>query len=208
MIKTKNPHQHPSYNTLVFAFLLLSFWANAQVDSTARGAWARREIENGDTTYIMSLPIHRVSARRTFKDFSEQRQYYLYYRAAKRVYPYAVQAIDLYNQIKDETEGMSKRKRKRYIKHENKELKEEFTERMKNLSKTEGKVLIKMIERQLDKPFYTVIKETRGGFTATYWNSLGKMWGYDLKDGYTIGKDSLLDEVMLDYDFGESFYRY
>jgi hypothetical protein len=187
---------------------MLSLGADAQSDTISRGAWARREIDHGDTIFVMSLPIHRVSAKRTFKDFTEQRQYYLYFRAAKRVYPYAVQAIDLYNQILEETEGMSNRKRKRHIRHENKELKEEFTDRMKNLSKTEGKVLIKMIERQLNKPFYTVIKETRGGFTATYWNSLGKMWGYDLKDGYSIGKDSLLDEVLLDYDFGASFYRY
>lgn len=129
-------------------------------------------------------------------------------RAARNVYPYALQAISLYEQIQDETEGMSKRKRKRRIRHEHKELKEDMTERLKNLSKTEGKVLIKMIESQVGKPFYNVIRETRGGTTAAYWNTLGKLWGYDLKEGYTVGADPLLDGIFLDYDFGDPMAIY
>lgn len=177
-------------------------------DSLPQGAWARMEVENGDTTFVMSLRLHRVSSKRQFKDFAEQRQYYLYYRAAKRVYPYAVQAIDMYEDIRLETQDMSKGKRRRYIRREHKELKEDMTEQMKKLSRTEGKVLIKMIERQLDKSFYDVIRDTRGGFTATYWNQMGKIWDYDLKDGYRLGADGLLDEVLLDYDFGEAVWRY
>ena len=87
-------------------------------------------------------------------------------------------------------------------------MKGDLTEQMKKLTRTEGKVLIKMIERQLDKNFYDVIRETRGGFTATYWHQMGKIWDYDLKDGYRLGADGLLDEVLLDYDFGEAVWRY
>lgn len=54
---------------------------------------------------------------------------------------------------------MSKGKRRRYIRHEHKDLKDDFSEDLKKLSKTEGRVLIKMIERNLDKPFYEVIRE-------------------------------------------------
>lgn len=177
-------------------------------DSLPQGSWARMEVENGDTTFVMSLRLHRVTSKRQFKDFTEQRQYYLYYRAARKVYPYAVQAIDLYNDIQLETQDMSKGKRRRHIRREHKELKEDLNEQMKKLTRTEGKVLIKMIERQVGKSFYDVIRETRGGFTATYWHQMGKIWDYDLKDGYRIGADGLLDEVLLDYDFGEAIWRY
>jgi len=177
-------------------------------DSLPAGAWARMEVENGDTTFVMSLRLHRVSSKRQFKDFAEQRQYYLYYRAARKVYPYAVQAIDLYNDIQLETQDMSKGKRRRYIRREHKELKEDLNEQMKKLTRTEGKVLIKMIERQVNKSFYDVIRETRGGFTATYWHQMGKIWDYDLKEAYRLGADGLLDEVLLDYDFGEAIWRY
>jgi hypothetical protein len=171
------------------------------------GAWARMEVENGDTTFVMSLWPVRISSKRNFKNTDEQKLYYRYVRACRKVYPYALQAIELYQEIQEETEDMSKGKRRRHVRREHKELKEDFKEQMKNLSKTEGKVLIKMIERQLDKPFYDLVKETRGGTTATYWNALGKMYGYDLKKGYEVGTDPLLDDALLDYDFGEAAYR-
>jgi Domain of unknown function (DUF4294) len=196
---------------LILSFLLFQIalvqgqsGPNSQQDTTYQGgAWARLEIDHGDSTFVMSLRPVKISARRTFKDLDEQRQFWLYTRSARRVYPYALQAISLYEQIQEETEGMNKRKRKRHIRREHKEMKEDMTETLKSLSKTEGKVLIKMIESQLNKPFYDVIRETRGGTTAAYWNTLGKVWGYDLKEGYIPGSDVLLDDVLLDYDFGD-----
>lgn len=151
----------------------------------------------------MTLRMVKIAAARQFKTPEERRQYYLYMRAARKVYPFALQAIDLYEEIRSATEDMTKRQRRRYIRKEHKELKEDFKEQMKNLSRTEGKVLIKMIEKQMEKPFYDLIKETRGGLTATYWHNLGKIWDYNLKAGYQEGADPLLDEVFLDYDFGK-----
>ncbi|MBV6442800.1 MAG: hypothetical protein EPGJADBJ_04526 [Saprospiraceae bacterium] len=179
------------------------------LDTLAKGgAWARMEVENGDTTFVMSLWTVRVTSKRNFKNLDEQRLYYRYVRACRKVYPYALQAIELYQNIQDETKDMGKGKKRRYIRKEHKELKEDFKEQMKNLSKTEGKVLIKMIERQTEKPFYDLISETRGGTTAKYWNTLGKFWGYDLKEGYRPGAEPLLDDALLDYDFGEAVYQY
>lgn len=179
---------------------------SAQTTDTLRsGGWARLEVTGEDSIYVMSLNPVRVLGRRFFKDFSEQRQYYLYFRAARKVYPYAIQAVNLYKEIETETQEMRKGQRKRYIKKQNNELKDEFKEQLKNFSRTEGKVLIKMIEREVGKPFYQVISETKGGMTAMYWHNLGKIWGYDLKDGYRTGADPLLDEILTDYDFGRLY---
>ena len=179
------------------------------VDTVAKGgAWARMEVENGDTTFVMSLWTVRISSKRNFKDLDEQRRYFRYVRACRKVYPYALQAIQMYAEIQEETEDMNKGQRRRFIRKEHKELKEDFKEQMKNLSKTEGRVLIKMIERQTEKPFFDLLEETRGGTTAKYWNTLGKLWGYDLKEGYRVGAEPLLDDALLDYDFGEAMYRY
>lgn len=183
--------------------------APAATDTLPKGgAWARMEVEGGDTTFVMSLWTVRIAQKRNFKDQDEQRQYYRYVRACRKVYPFALQAIQLYREIQEETQDMGKGKRRRFIRREHKELKEDFKEQMKNLSKTEGKVLIKMIERQIDKSFYQLITETRGGTTASYWNTLGKFWGYDLKEGYRFGAEPLLDDALLDYDFGEALFKY
>jgi len=197
-----------NYGFFFFLLTLLPLGsASAQLTRTDTlpqnsGAWATLEIVNGDSIFLMSLHPARLVAKRTFKDLEDQKQFRRYLWAAKRVYPYAVQAVALYQEIDEETDGMNKRKRKRHIRHEHQELKEDLTERMKNLSKTEGKVLVKMIERELDMPFYEVIRSTRGTTTAAYWNTLGKIWGYDLRHGYQHGEDPLLDEVFIDYDFG------
>ena len=193
-------------------FFLLSccFWsvavfAQARPDTSAGpvGAWARMEVSNGDTIFDMSLRPVRIWQPRKYKDLDEQNQYNRYKYAARKVYPYALQAIALYDEIANETQDMSRRKRKRFIRQEHKELKEDFTEQMKQLSKTQGKVLIKMIEKELNKPFYEIVRDTRGGFTALYWHNLGKLYGYDLKEGYKPGAEPMLDEIFLDYDFGD-----
>ncbi len=193
-------------------FFLLSccFWsvadfAQVRPDTSAGpvGAWARMEVSNGDTIFDMSLRPVRIWQPRKYKDLDEQNQYNRYKYAARKVYPYALQAIALYDEIANETQDMSRRKRKRFIRQEHKELKEDFTEQMKQLSKTQGKVLIKMIEKELNKPFYEIVRDTRGGFTALYWHNLGKLYGYDLKEGYKPGAEPMLDEIFLDYDFGD-----
>ncbi len=192
----------------LFAVLLLlpfghSYAQGLRPDTlTQSGAWATLEIVNGDSTFLMTLHPARLVAKRTFKDLEEQQQFRRYVWAAQRVYPYALEAVELYQEMEDETADMNKRQRKRHFKHEHHELKEDMTERMKNLSKTEGQVLVKMIEKELDMPFYELVRNTRGSITATYWNTLGQFWGYDLKKGYKPGDDPLLDEVFIDYDFG------
>jgi hypothetical protein len=176
--------------------------------STAQGGWVRREIVNGDTFYVASLRMVRIQGPRTYKDAMEREMLRRYRRYAAHVYPYAVQAVDLYNTVEDESSDMSRRQRRRYLRQQKEAFKDDFEDQLKKLYKTEGYILIKMIERQTGKPCYDIIKETRGTVTAAYWHNLAKLWGYDLKDGYQVGKDPLLDEVLLDYDFGEAIWKY
>lgn len=213
----KHKHRIHRYIAMKNPVLILIFFAGSlnlhaqlksalfprDTTSAPTGAWARLEVENGDSVFVMSLRPVRIWQPRKFKDLDEQVLYNRYKYAAKLVYPYALQAIGLYEELSDQTEDMSRRQRKRYIRHENRELKGDFEEQMKKLSKTQGKVLIKMIEKELHMPFYELIRQTRGGLTAAYWHNLGKLYGYDLKEGYIIGEDPLLDEIFLDYDFGD-----
>lgn len=178
-------------------------WENTVVPQAPQGAWALLEVVNGDSTFLLTLPVVRITARRTFKNEAERRQHYLYTRAARKVYPYALQAVRLYEEIQAETQDMNKRQRRRYYRREKRDLEKDYEEQLKSLTRTEGKVLIKMIERELNKPFFDLVKETRGSLAATYWHNLGKLWGYDLKTPYVPGADTLLDEVLLDYDFGK-----
>jgi len=141
-------------------------------------------ISEGDTMVLAEIDDVSISSPRKFENSDDYKRYRKYKYYAAKVYPFALEAIKVYKDINYETRGMSKRKRKRYIKSRDKELKTKFEDPLKGLSKTQGKILVKMIERELDVKMYDVIKEFRGRFKAMYWNQTSKLLGYRLKHGY------------------------
>lgn len=153
-----------------------------------------------DTIILQQLDDVSITAPRKFEDYDEYRKYVRYRRYAQKVYPYAVEAIKIFRELEYATENYSNRKRKRHIRKLQKKLKKEFSDPLKNLTKTQGYILTKMIERELDTPMYSLIKDLKGGFTAGYYNQFGKLYGYKLKEGYEPGIDRILDVVLQDYD--------
>jgi len=139
-----------------------------------------------------------VSSMREFDQREDYLKYRRYRRYAAKVYPYAVEAIKLFREVEYATDNMKRRQERRYVKGLHKSLKEDFTDPLKGLSKTQGMILIKMIERELDVPMYYLIKDLRNGLTATYWSTMGKLFGHDLKEGYQEGQDRILDAVLRD----------
>lgn len=156
--------------------------------------------EDNDTLLLANLEDVSVSSLRNFEDQAEYRRYLKYRRYANVVFPYATEAIKIFRESEEVTHTMKKSKRKKHYKRLQKELKDEFEEPLKKLTKTQGKILIKMIEKELDTPFYTLVKNLRGRLTASYWNTLGYMYGYRMKEGYTEGEDAVLDAVLHDFD--------
>ncbi len=156
--------------------------------------------ECGDTLIVADLDDISISSLRTFDNDDDYRRYRRYRQYAIKVYPYATQAIRIFRETEYATNNLSKRESKRYIRRLQRELKDEFADPLKNLSKTQGYILIKMIERELDTPLFELIKNLRGGVTATYWNTMGKLFGHRIRDGYIDGEDRILDAVLDDFD--------
>lgn len=157
-------------------------------------------IEDGDTVILADLDEVSVTSLKNFESDAEYRRYLKYRRYAAIVYPYAVESIRLFKEVQEETAGLKKRKVKKHVRQLNKEVKDEFTDPLKELTRTQGLILIKMIENEIDTPLYEVLKEMRGGFNAVKWQTVGKLYGYDLKEGYIRGQDRVLDIVLDDYD--------
>ncbi|MFZ1423205.1 MAG: DUF4294 domain-containing protein [Saprospiraceae bacterium] len=190
---------------LFYILLILPYCVNAQVEdkeyqTIIDGIPVIVQIRNGDTTIFAELEKAVVKPVKFYTEQKEQERYLKYKRYAAVVYPYAVHAVRLYNQLQTATNGQSEKERRKFVKNISYTLEEEFEKPLKNLTKTQGFLLTKMIERELDKPFYSIIKELKGGFTAFYWNQLGKMNGYKLKDQYHAGDDELLDSVLEEFD--------
>ena len=157
-------------------------------------------VVEGDTLLIADLEGFSVSSPRSFKDRDERRKFLKYKRYANVVYPYAIKAIKIFRESEEATRTMKSGKKKRYMKKLQKQLEDELKEPLKKLTKTQGYILIKMIEKELDTPFYDLVKNLRGGFVAGYWNQLGRLNGYRIKTGYIVGEDKILDIILQDYN--------
>ena len=160
---------------------------------------------SGDTVPCIDLREFQVSAPKSFMSAEDYKKYERYKYYAPTVVPYAVEAVKTYREMESATREMKGKERKKYIADLSEKMNEKFKAQMKNLTKTQGYLMIKMIEKELHIPFYDLVKDVKGGFAAFYWNEFAKMYDYKLKDGYTIGQDPVLDAVLRQYNLAYSF---
>lgn len=105
-------------------------------------------------------------------------------------YPYARTAGATINDITEKIANLAKKERKEYIKTREKELKKQFTEPLSNLSVYQGKVLMKLINRQTGNNCYEIIKEYKGGFNARMYQTVAFFFGSNLKQQWDIAEKS------------------
>ncbi len=115
-----------------------------------------------------------------------------------KVLPYARAAKTMLDEIKTTIATMNtKREKKEYIKAKEKELKEQFTADLKNLTVTQGRILIKLIDRETGETSYELVKELRGTLAATVWQGIAQVFGEDLKTNYdTLGEDKAVEQII------------
>jgi len=142
----------------------------------------------------LTIPLDEVLVldKRDFNSKKERRYYYWYYKKVQRAYPFAKMASDTLLHINEELAGIkSKRKRKKKIKNIQEYMEGEFSEQLKKLTKTEGRILIKLIHRQTGETMYELIKEYRSGWKAFWYNSTANMFRLSLKKEYKPGEEGL-----------------
>ncbi len=132
----------------------------------------------------LTIPLDEVVVfdKRNFNSKKERRYYYWYYKKVHKAYPFARIASDTLVAINKQLEGIkSKRKRKKKIKNIQEYMEGEFSDQLKKLTKTEGRILIKLIHRQTGETMYELIKEYRSGWKAFWYNSTANMFRLSLK---------------------------
>jgi hypothetical protein len=122
--------------------------------------------------------------------FSSRRKYAEWTRLkynVKKVYPYAILAAAKLKEFDLVLATIPKEAdRKAYLKRSEKELQKEFGEELKGLSINQGKILMKLIDRETGKTTYTIIKDMRGNFNAFMWQSLATLFGSSMKQNYDL----------------------
>jgi hypothetical protein len=130
--------------------------------------------------------------RRRFEEWTRLRN------AVYVTYPYARRAGMIMNEMNAKMALLTTEKeRKAYVASREKELKKEFTEPLEQLSIYQGKVLMKLINRQTGNNCYEIIKEYKGGFTARFWQTVAFFFSSNLKQPYDPkGDDKTIESIV------------
>ena len=136
---------------------------------------------------------------------NEYRKYVRLIANLKKVYPYAFIVRVKLNQVNDDLEKLkSEKERKEYIKNVEKNIFGEYEDDMRQLTLTQGRLLIKLIDRETQNTSYTLIKEYRGWFSAAFWQGIARIFGTNLKDEYDpFGEDALIELIIRGIEYGE-----
>ena len=187
---------------LGFALLpvLFTFGAKAQTgDFDTLRVYAMID-PNGDTIPYSILPPVSVFTQLT----REQKKYWAEWTRLRNAvyvtYPYAIAASKIMNEINVKLVNVDNRKERRKIIHaREKELKREFTDKLTKLSVYQGKVLMKLINRQTGNNCYEIIEEYKGFMSAAFWQGVAFVFGSNLKQAYDAsGKDRDMERIVRD----------
>lgn len=159
------------------------------------GYRCRAELVNGDTIPVVDLNTIYVYTDFVFKS---QRQRELWTRTkfnVKKVYPYAILAaakLKEYNKVLEKIEDEDYKKI--FLKTCEKDLRKEFEDELKGLSVSQGKVLMKLIDRETEKTTYDLVKQLRGNFQAVMWQTVARLFGHNMKAEY----DPAVEDLMIE----------
>lgn len=126
-----------------------------------------------------------------------------------KVYPYAVTAAYVLKDVDQELalKG-SKKERKAYLKEKEKQLSSRFKGELKDLTMTQGQILVKLINRETGKDCYSVIKEMKGGFNARIYQTVAFFFNNDLKRQYDpYNKDRDIEVIVQEIE-AKNYFRY
>ena len=157
------------------------------------------EVINNDTIFFSDIKEVKIIE---FKTINDKRAYYNLRRKVLKVYPYSQIAKEKLNEISVTLNSIpKKRKKKKYTKSITKWIKSEYADRLKKLTKSEGKILVKLIYRETQISSYDIIRSYRGKFNAFFWQSMAKFWDNNLKTEYDPlinSEDMLIEHIIND----------
>ncbi len=201
---------------LLFGFHLISkaqIEADSQTDFEMTGApvvshamYYTGMVQDGDEMIpsFMFADVY-VFNKLVFKSQRKARKYYKIANNIKKVYPIAVEIQKTVNTTIAHLDSLETKKEKdEFIKRSEKELKAKYYPRLKKLTFSQGKLLIKLIDRQCDMTSYQLIKTYMGGFKAGFYNAFASLFGASLKKQYDPeGDDRLTERAILLIESGQ-----
>ena len=191
----------------IICFFFINNKAEAQnkVTKNATGITVSNAFYDGDSITQVNFYTLRVYPPMVFKNTRQERAYYKLIRDVKRTLPLAKTInhiiIETYEYMQTLPPG---KEREEHIKRVEKGLKAQYTPQMKKLTYAQGKLLIKLIDRECNLPSYDIVKSFIGPFKAGFYQTFAALFGASLKKEYDPeGDDRLTERVILMIESGQ-----
>ncbi|MCQ2194158.1 MAG: DUF4294 domain-containing protein [Paludibacteraceae bacterium] len=196
------------YLKCVFVSVVISlscFVAKAQDVSINMDNVVYAYIEDGDTIPQLVLPTIYVFPALKFESSKQEKFYWKTVRDVKRTLPYAKAIGSTLQSINAELEKIPDEKaRKAYMKSKEEDLIGQYESDMRKMTLSQGKMLIRLVDRECDQTSYELIKQYRGGVRAFFWQGFAKLFGADLKTTYDKDdKDKIVERVIILVEAGQ-----
>lgn len=186
-------------------FIIVLFLALGTYAQETGTKLVRAIIIDGDTIPEITLDEIEVLLLKYPKTKRGRRKLSRYVKNVKHVLPYAKlagQKLREYEVIL--LAAKSDKERRKLMKQAEKELTEEFTDDIKDMTFSQGLILIKLIDRETGETSFKLVKELRGKFTAFFYQAFARLWGFNLKVDYDPeGRDSQLEVIVRLIEMGK-----
>jgi hypothetical protein len=191
-------HKKPFYILFLTCFLtVFSNFTHAQSVKNDT-IMVRGVIIDGDTIPYQYISVINIYAERKFKNKRAFEKYSKLRRDVLKVWPYAKITEKKFNDLAVQL-GMTndERVKKALVNKTEKEIKDRFEGELKNLTINQGRILIKLIDRQTGNTSYVVLEELKGNLSAFFWQSLARLFGNNLKAHYDpYGEDAEIEKII------------
>ncbi|NDV55773.1 DUF4294 domain-containing protein [Parabacteroides sp. 52] len=161
--------------------------------------YQRAVLEGKDTIAVVSLREVYIYPELKFKNDKERKAYNKLVRDVKRTLPYAKMVYEVLIETYEYMETLPDDKaREAHLKKMEKELFKEYKPELKKLTFSQGKLLLKLINRECNQSSYNLLQAYLGNFRAGFWNLFAGIFGASLKTTYDPkGQDAMIERVVV-----------
>ncbi len=168
----------------------------AMLHAQAQQVFPTYKVINGDTIYNVQLNEAVVVGKGIFKNELEQYKYNQMKFYIKLVLPYALEATRLFNDIETQSKTMTGSARRKYIKTRDKELKAQFSDKLKELNITQAKYLVKIINRNSGITCKNMLDQLYSPIKANSYSIWAKLNGINLGEKYNAEDNKDFESIM------------
>ena len=183
---------------MVLCFFSIGFIPTLLSQDTLKHIVVPGKIMGGDTVPYVDLKTFVVFPQMDFTTRAEVIGYERLVINIRKVYPYAKLASVKLTEYKHSLDSIHTEKgRRKFLKAAEKDLEARFGKEIKDMDYTQGKLLIKLIYRETGNSTYDIVKELRGSFNAFVYQTVARIFGYDLRAPYDPeGNDKAIEHIV------------